>query len=120
MVKVDVKNRRITGYVRNNHGGVPDNFHNYFVAEFDRDFTLARTWAGDDQPTNALSREGDHVGAVLSFKTKKDDKVHVRVASSFISPEQALLNLRTEIGSDSFDTTHIGRASCRERVCQYV
>src|SRR3546814_1794893 len=35
----------------------------------------------------------------------KDDQVHVRVASSFISPEQALLNLRTEIGNDSFDTT---------------
>lgn len=105
MVKVDVKNRRITGYVRNNNGGVPDNFHNYFVAEFDRDFTLARTWAGDNAPTNELAREGDHVGAVLSFKTKKGDKVHVRVASSFISPEQALLNLRSEIGSDSFDTT---------------
>jgi len=105
MVKVDVKNRRITGYVRNNNGGVPDNFHNYFVAEFDRDFTLARTWAGDDAPTNELAREGDHVGAVLSFKTKKGDKVHVRVASSFISPEQALLNLRSEIGSDSFDAT---------------
>ena len=81
MVKVDVKNRRITGYVRNNNGGVPDNFHNYFVAEFDRDFTLARTWAGDNAPTNELAREGDHVGAVLSFKTKKGDKVHVRVAS---------------------------------------
>lgn len=105
MVKVDVKNRRITGYVRNNNGGVPDNFHNYFVAEFDRDFTLARTWAGDNAPTNELAREGDHVGAVLSFKTKKGDKVHVRVASSFISPEQALLNLRSEIGSDSFDAT---------------
>ncbi len=105
MVKVDVKNRRITGYVRNNHGGVPDNFHNYFVAEFDRDFTLARTWAGENAPTNDLTREGDHVGAVLSFKTKKGDKVHVRVASSFISPEQALRNLRTEIGGDSFDTT---------------
>src|SRR3546814_16417169 len=124
MVKVDVKNRRITGYVRNNHGGVPDNFHNYFVAEFDRDFTLARTWAGDDQPTNALSRDGDHVGTVLSFKTKKDQKVHVRVASSFISSEQPLLNLRNAIGSDSVDPPmakaktewKIGREKSRKRM----
>jgi len=105
MVKVDTANRRITGYVRNNHGGVPDNFHNYFVAEFDRDFTLARTWTGAEAPTNATSREGDHVGAVVSFKTRKGEQVHVRVASSFISPEQALRNLRTEIGNDDFDTT---------------
>src|SRR3546814_4071379 len=54
MVKVDVKNRRITGYVRNNHGAVPDHFHTYFVAEFDRDFTLARPWA-DRQSTRLNS-----------------------------------------------------------------
>src|SRR3546814_21025159 len=94
MVKVDVKNRRSTGYVRNNHGGVPDNFHNYFVAEFDRDFTLARTWAGYDQPTKALSREGDHVGAVLSFKNKKDDKVQER--KSVVSGKSE--SVRVEVG----------------------
>src|SRR3546814_11151903 len=71
MVKVDVQNRRITGYVRNNHCGVPDNFHNYFVAEFDRDFTLARTWTGDNQQPKEPARTGDPVGAVLSIRTKK-------------------------------------------------
>ena len=39
------------------------------------------------------SQEGDHVGAVLGFKTKRGEKINVRVASSFISHEQALLNL---------------------------
>ncbi|RZM34915.1 MAG: glycoside hydrolase family 92 protein, partial [Sphingomonas sp.] len=49
MVSVDPVKRRITGYVRNNHGGVPDNFHNYFVAEFDHDFTVSQTWDGKGQ-----------------------------------------------------------------------
>lgn len=105
MVKVDPANRRITGYVRNNHGGVPDNFHNYFVAEFDHDFTITRTWDDNDQLTDDRTREGDHVGAVVSFATKAGETVHVKVASSFISPEQALRNLKSEIGSDDFDTT---------------
>ncbi|WNO55170.1 GH92 family glycosyl hydrolase [Stakelama saccharophila] len=105
MVKVDAKNRRIIGYVRNNHGGVPDNFHNYFVAEFDHDFTVTRTWDDNGQLTADRTREGDHVGAVVSFRTDEGEQVHVKVASSFISPEQALRNLRTEIGSDDFEAT---------------
>ncbi|MBW4331957.1 GH92 family glycosyl hydrolase [Stakelama sp. CBK3Z-3] len=105
MVRIDAKNRRITGYVRNNHGGVPDNFHNYFVAQFDHDFTVTRTWDDNGQLTADTDREGDHVGAVVSFKTRAGEQVHVKVASSFISPEQAQRNLDNEIGGDSFETT---------------
>ena len=105
MVKVDAANRRITGYVRNNKGGVPANFHNYFVAQFDHDFTVGRTW-GDDGALNATAqREGDHVGAVISFRTKAGEQIGVKVASSFISLEQALRNLESEVGSDDFDVT---------------
>lgn len=105
MVQVDPVKRRITGYVRNNHGGVPDNFHNYFVAEFDHDFTVTRTWDDNGQVTADRSREGDHVGAVVSFKTRAGEQVGVKVASSFISPEQAVRNLEREIGRDSYDQT---------------
>ena len=52
---------------------------------------------------NAKEVKGDHTGAVIGFKTKKGEKVHVRVASSFISPEQAELNLQREIGNKTFD-----------------
>lgn len=105
MVTIDPKRRRITGYVRNNSGGVPDNFHNYFVLEFDRDFTVTRTWDENFQLHDDLKSEGGHVGAVVSFKTEKGDQVGVKVASSFISPEQALLNLEREVGGESFDQT---------------
>ncbi|WP_210731886.1 GH92 family glycosyl hydrolase [Sphingomonas sp. PAMC26645] len=105
MVSIDKAKRRITGYVRNNHGGVPDNFHNYFVAEFDHDFAVSQTWDGKGQVTATPTREGDHVGAVVSFKTRKGEQVGVKVASSFISLEQAERNLRGEIGGDGFEQT---------------
>lgn len=105
MVTIDPKRRRITGYVRNNSGGVPENFHNYFVLEFDRDFTVTRTWDQNFQLHDELKSEGGHVGAVVSFKTEKGDQVGVKVASSFISPEQALLNLEREVGDKSFEQT---------------
>jgi predicted alpha-1,2-mannosidase len=105
MVAVDSKRRRITGYVRNNSGGVPDNFHNYFVLEFDRDFTVTRTWDQNWQLHDALKSEGAHVGAVVSFKTTKGERVGVKVASSFISLEQAERNLAREVGNESFEET---------------
>lgn len=105
MVTIDPAKRRITGYVRNNSGGVPDNFHNYFVAEFDHDFTVTRTWDDNYQLSAAKTREGGHVGAVVSFKTAAGEQIGVKVASSFISPEQAARNLDAEIGKDDFDQT---------------
>lgn len=106
MVKIIPEERKIIGYCRNNSGGVPDNFHNYFVAEFDTDFELTHTW-GDDWTLNpnTLENKGEHVGAIVGFNTERGDQIHVKVASSFISPEQAQLNLDREIGSDSFEKT---------------
>ena len=106
MVRVIPEERKIVGYNRYNHGGVPDNFHNYFVAEFDQDFEVFHTWSDDWKlQKNTPRSEGDHVGAIIGFKTKRGDQVNVKVASSFISLEQAQLNLDREIGADDFNTT---------------
>ena len=104
MVKIFPEERKIIGYCRNNSGGVPENFHNYFIASFDKDFKFTHTW-GDNWELfpNTTNREGEHVGAVIGFKTEKGEVVHARVASSFISPEQAELNLAREIGQDTFE-----------------
>src|ERR1035437_7645233 len=104
MVKIIPSERKVIGYCRNNHGGVPANFHNYFVAVFDHDFASTHTWHGDTLNLNGLEEEGDHAGAVLGFKTKKVEKINVRIASSFISQEQALLNLTHETGTKDFET----------------
>ncbi len=104
MVKIIPSEHKVIGYCRNNHGGVPANFHNYFVAVFDHDFTSAHTWHGDTINLRGLEEEGNHSGAILGFKTKKGEKINVRIASSFISPDQAMLNLTRETGTKDFET----------------
>ena len=105
-VKIIPEERKIIGYCRNNSGGVPENFHNYFVAVFDKDFEITQTWTDDWKIIpDTLQTEGNHVGAVVGFKTERGEQVHVKVASSFISPEQAEINLKTEIGEDTFEPT---------------
>lgn len=104
MVKILPKERKIIGYARNNSGGVPDNFHNYFVAEFDKDFEITHTWEDNWKfNKNSTEAEAQHVGAIIGFKTEKGEEVNVKVASSFISREQAQLNLEREIGDQSFE-----------------
>ncbi len=103
-VKIIPEERKIIGYSRYNSGSVPENFHNYFVVVFDKDFITTSTWNGDHEKKNNLYEEGDHVGAVIGFKTKRGEEVNVKVASSFISYEQAELNLKREIGEKDFAT----------------
>lgn len=106
MVEILPEEQKIIGYCRNNSGGVPGNFHNYFVAVFDKPFELTHVWKDSMKLLkNGLKSEGKHVGAIIGFKTKRHEKIKVKMASSFISPEQAELNLQREIGEDSFETT---------------
>ncbi|MBE8723742.1 GH92 family glycosyl hydrolase [Flavobacterium hungaricum] len=101
-IKVIPKENKIIGYTTKNSGGVPLNFKNYFVIQFDERFDVINTFSGTELKT-AQELTADHVGAVVGFKTKKGEVITAKVASSFISFEQAELNLK-EIGSDSFET----------------
>ncbi|MCF1191063.1 GH92 family glycosyl hydrolase [Mangrovimonas sp. AS39] len=101
-IKIDPDHKRITGYTTKNSGGVPENFKNYFVIEFDKPFTFNQTFSGETL-MNSLENTDDHVGAVIGFKTEKGEQVHAKIASSFISKEQAFQNLK-EIGPNNFDT----------------
>ncbi len=102
-VKIDVANRRITGYSTRNSGGVPDNFRNYFVIEFDKAFTYKAVVDNMTLIAESTETTSAHAGAIIGFATKKGETVHARVASSFISEEQAIQNLK-ELGDDTFDT----------------
>lgn len=112
MVKVMPGQNRVIGYCRNNHGGVPENFHNYFVIEFDRPIDFwsvaldGKLFPGDTE------KEGDRAQAVIGFRTARGERINARVASSFISPEQAMINLERETGGRSFDVVS---AAGRER-----
>ena len=90
------------GFTTKNSGGVPDNFINYFVIEFDKSFTYKSVVENGEIKNNDLEANANHAGAIIGFSTQRGEKVHVRVASSFISYEQAELNLK-ELGNRSFD-----------------
>ncbi|UOQ98139.1 GH92 family glycosyl hydrolase [Hymenobacter sp. 5317J-9] len=110
-VKVLPQQRRVIGYTTRNSGGVPKNFKNYFILEFDHDFTSTALYQDKALAAGVLEVTAKHAGAVVGFKTRKGEKVNARVASSFISPEQAELNLR-EIGEQDFDAVRQqGRAA---------
>ena len=103
-VKIIPEKHEIIGYSTKNSDAVPANFKDYFVIYIDKDFT-ATTWHDSLIEKHALEYKGDHAGAVITFKTTNGEKVHMRVASSFISIEQAELNMKRELGTDSFETT---------------
>ena len=100
--------RKVVGYSTRNSGGVPDNFCNYFVIVFDHDFEM--TSVKDGNFSSAQEQSGDHVGAILTFKTRqRGEQVNARVASSFISEEQAVLNLKELGGMDMAQLQQKGR-----------
>ncbi|AYL97831.1 GH92 family glycosyl hydrolase [Mucilaginibacter celer] len=104
-VKIIPGEQKIVGYSTKNSGAVPANFKNYFVIYVDKPFALASAWHDWKKDAGALEYTGDHAGAVITLKTAKGEKVHVKVASSFISIEQAELNLKRELANDDFATT---------------
>ena len=101
-VTVIPEENKIIGYTTRNTGGVPENFRNYFVIFFDKPFSYKSVVADGELKNNVLEAKTNHAGAIIGFSTKRGEQVHARVASSFISYEQAELNLK-ELGNRSFD-----------------
>ena len=101
-IKVLPEKNRIIGYTTKNSGGVPQNFKNWFVIDCDTPFEYIRTISDGEHISDRLESNSSHSGALVGFKTAKGQKVSLKVASSFISLEQAELNLK-ELGDGDFD-----------------
>lgn len=103
-IKIIQSENKIIGYSTRNSGSVPENFKMYFIIEFDRKFDYKLTWDKDEFSRDD-EMKSEHAGAVIGFKDlKKGDVVNAKVASSFISFQQAAQNLKTEIGGKNFET----------------
>lgn len=85
-LSVDENSGTISGYTANNSGGVPEGFRNYFFISTGHSVKVA--YADSSRVVVRLIGSGSqHV---------------VRVASSFISLEQARLNMQQELGMREF------------------
>ena len=104
-IKIIPGKQKVIGYTTKNSGNVPGNFKNYFVIYFDKPFLITRRTADGEPDLSPVEIKGDHAIAVINFITGVNEQVHLKVASSFISYEQAELNLKRELGDDSFETT---------------
>lgn len=97
MIKILPKERKIIGWVHNGTW-IPGGFKNYFVMEFDKPFVAYGTWENKNDIINEgeTTDEGDGKGAYIEFRPGAE--VQVKIASSYISFEQAELNLKRELG----------------------
>jgi predicted alpha-1,2-mannosidase len=104
-VRIIPKEKKVVGYTTRYSRGKLTDFKNYFVIYFDKPFTVAHAWRDSTLLRDSTETMSNHAGAIVGFKTARGEKVHVKVASSFISAAQAELNLKRELGSDSFEAT---------------
>ncbi|MFT4093771.1 MAG: GH92 family glycosyl hydrolase, partial [Niabella sp.] len=102
-IKVLPEERKVIGYSTKSKLGIQDNFKNYFVIYFDQDIDHYSIWDGRSLVKNIDELAATHTGAVIGFKTRQRQPLLVKVASSFISFEQAELNLKRELANHSFE-----------------
>lgn len=95
-VALDKEKNCIYGITRYNNGGVPENFANYFIVEFDKPIVEFGT--------------DENACAYVRFQLQAGEKLTIRTASSFISHEQARRNFNNEVGGRSLAEVSIAAA----------
>lgn len=100
-IKIIPEENKIIGYSTRYARGKLSNFKNYFVILFDKPFKASALY-NDKTKLKELELSGSHMSALINFDCNNPKEiVGARVASSFISFEQAEINLK-EIGNDTF------------------
>ena len=106
---VKVSDTEISGFVKRVYN--MNDYTLYFVTQFNKPFDSLTGWNGDEivSDTEKISVNGNiDIGALVNFSTVKDEVVIIRTAISYVSLEQARLNLEVETkpyGWD-FDAVH--------------
>ena len=104
-IRIFPAEHKITGWV-NNGRWIPGNFHNYLVIVFSQPFVSYGTWENvhGTKTAGQTEDEGAGVGAYLEFR--RGAVVEAKIASSYISVEQAQVTLDKELGAFAgFDDT---------------
>lgn len=96
-VEILPEERKIVGWVDNGRF-VPANFKNYFVITFDQPFFSYGTWENRDNTVTKGGKEAEGAGKGAYLQFKKGAVVQVKIASSYISLEQAERTMRNELG----------------------
>lgn len=107
LVDISPDKQIITGYTK---GLCPITFAKtltpytvYFAARFDHPFMSYGTWSGNGVNVESTFEKGRDIGAYVTCSTSENEQVLVKVGISFVSEDQALLNLDTEIPHWDFE-----------------
>lgn len=103
VVRIDPEHHAVYGYSTRNSGGVTEGFKNFFIIQFDKPFSSFSVVEDSILHNGEKGIGCNHAGAILTFNTHRGEQVNARVASSFISLDQPLINL-LELGSDDLET----------------
>lgn len=100
--ELDAKNKRITGYTDAQRDNTAVNFKMYFVFEFSCDIDANDTYITKDngEKVKGIITTGIGTGINVALVGKN---VEIKMASSYISKEQAIINLNTELKNLSFE-----------------
>ena len=104
-----VTDTEITGFVKRITN--MNDYTLYFVAQFEKPFDSLTGWKGEEIRSdieNISVNENIDIGALVNFSTEKDEVVLMKTAISYVSIEQARLNMEVEtkpFGWD-FDAVH--------------
>ena len=105
-IQIKPESNEIIGYNSDRYSYMlgPDlpNFKGYFVMQFSKPFSRMGVFKDDQQIEGETSQTGDHIGGYVYFDTSSDKFVQVKVATSFISIDQARQNLKNEIPEFDF------------------
>ena len=110
-VKVIPEENCVVGYSTRNSGGVTSNFRNFFVIQFDKPFDSSAVWDNYNVVRARDEVASEHAGAAVGFRTSRGEKVGAKVATSFVSLEQARQNLK-ELDGMTFEDT---KTAARDR-----
>jgi len=118
-IRIIPEENKIIGYSTRYRRGKLINFKNYFVIYFDKAFSFTKTISEQSVPIDSLEITNSHALALAGFKTEKGEVVHAWVASSFISFEQAELNMK-ELGGKNFEKQKAATKNKWEKVLNAV
>ena len=100
-IKIDTENNEIIGYNPDRHsfqlGPELKNFKGYFIIRFDAPISDYGVWDNDKIIDGGNELEGTRMGAYAEFELGRKKDLQVKIATSFISIEQARLNMENEI-----------------------
>jgi predicted alpha-1,2-mannosidase len=97
-LKIYPKQRRITGYVSNNKNNREGLIKSYLEVVFNKPFKSFGTWENRKNSIQEGKTEGEGEGIGVYLQFKDGEKVQAKVASSYISQEQAAVTLNAELG----------------------